>query len=141
MEPRFGFQYASSAYRGRTANLLDRRMGKRRKFLLWQRIYRGCGPAFPSLHGRYATSTLSGRRRRARALTSVRRANCTYGFPVCSFHEDGDLAEANEGINPTRLTSPYSPYSLVRGRDFQPAFRHRLNRCDQIRRTIQPSSR
>jgi len=31
---------------------------------------------------------LSGRRRRACALASVRRPNCTYGFPVCSFHED-----------------------------------------------------
>ena len=32
--------------------------------------------------------TESGRRRRAGALASVRRSNCTYGFPVCSFHED-----------------------------------------------------
>jgi hypothetical protein len=31
---------------------------------------------------------LSGRRRRACALASVRLSNCTYGFPVCSFHED-----------------------------------------------------
>jgi NADPH:quinone reductase-like Zn-dependent oxidoreductase len=31
---------------------------------------------------------MSGRRRRACALASVRRSNCTYGFPVCSFRED-----------------------------------------------------
>jgi hypothetical protein len=30
----------------------------------------------------------SGRRRRACALASVRRPNCTCGFPACSFHED-----------------------------------------------------
>jgi hypothetical protein len=30
----------------------------------------------------------SGRRRRAYALASVRRSNCTCGFPACSFHED-----------------------------------------------------
>ena len=31
---------------------------------------------------------LSGRRRRACALASVRLSNCTCGFPACSFHED-----------------------------------------------------
>jgi hypothetical protein len=41
-----------------------------------------------SLHGHYSASSLSGRRRRAYALTTVRRSNCTYSFPVCSFHED-----------------------------------------------------
>jgi hypothetical protein len=30
---------------------------------------------------------VSGRRRRACALASVRRSNCTCGFPACSFHE------------------------------------------------------
>ena len=34
------------------------------------------------------TKTQSGRRRRACALASVRRPNCTCGFPACSFHED-----------------------------------------------------
>jgi len=34
---------------------------------------------------------LSGRRRRACALASVRRPNCTCGFPACSFHEDSIL--------------------------------------------------
>ena len=33
-------------------------------------------------------SSVSGRRRRACALASVRRSNCTDGFPVCSFHDD-----------------------------------------------------
>ena len=32
--------------------------------------------------------TLSGRRRRACALASVRRSICTCGFPACSFYED-----------------------------------------------------
>jgi NADPH-dependent 2,4-dienoyl-CoA reductase/sulfur reductase-like enzyme len=39
------------------------------------------GPPFDGL-------PVSGRRRRAVARASVRRSNCTYGFPVCSFHED-----------------------------------------------------
>jgi len=34
------------------------------------------------------SSSQSGRRRRACALASVRRSNCTCGFPACSFHED-----------------------------------------------------
>src|SRR5215470_11588480 len=36
-------------------------------------------------------SPVSGRRRRAVALASVRRPNCTYSFPVCSFHKDSDM--------------------------------------------------
>src|ERR1039458_7449764 len=56
-----------------------------------------------------AAQHTSGRRRRACALASVRRSNCTDGFPVCSFHEDCLRADAIEGISPTRLTSPYSP--------------------------------
>ncbi len=36
-------------------------------------------------------SSVLGRRRRACALASVRRSNCTYGFPVCSFHEDSSV--------------------------------------------------
>ena len=43
-------------------------------------------PVAPSLCSR--GSTVSGRRRRACALASVRRSNCTCGFPACSFHED-----------------------------------------------------
>ena len=34
------------------------------------------------------SGSVSGRRRRADALASVRRSNCTYTFRVCSFHED-----------------------------------------------------
>ncbi len=52
---------------------------------------------------------LSGRRRRACALASVRRSNCTCGFPACSFHEGAWFRVAIEGINPTRFTSPNSP--------------------------------
>ena len=35
----------------------------------------------------------------ARALASVRRSNCTCGFPACSFHEDSFFRGAIEGIN------------------------------------------
>src|SRR5216683_6828742 len=49
----------------------------------------------------------SGRRRRAYALASVRRSNCTCRFPAYSFHEDS-YRDANEGINPIKLTSPCS---------------------------------
>ena len=38
-------------------------------------------------------SSVSGRRRRAEALASVRRSNCTYTFRVCSFHEDSFYKE------------------------------------------------
>jgi hypothetical protein len=34
---------------------------------------------------------LSGRRRRACALASVRLSNCTCSFPACSFREDSRL--------------------------------------------------
>ena len=46
------------------------------------------GPPSRVAPRRSAPSSVSGRRRRAEALASVRRPNCTYGFPVCSFHED-----------------------------------------------------
>src|ERR1700674_1275790 len=82
-----------------------------------------------------------GRRRRAFALPSVRRSNCTCGFPACSFHKGAFFRDAIEGINPTRVTSPYSRYNSGFGRTFQPAQRQRLSRCDQMRRTIQRSSR
>src|SRR5260370_26714967 len=42
---------------------------------------------------------VSGRRRRACALASVRRSNCTDGFPVCSFHDEALLRDASDGIN------------------------------------------
>jgi hypothetical protein len=83
---------------------------------------------------------LSGRRRRACALASVRRSNCTCGFPACSFHEDSYFRDVIEGINRTRFTNPYSPYSLVSGSCCQPLLRQRLHRCDRMRCTIQPLS-
>src|ERR1019366_7789168 len=95
----------------------------------------------PWLHGRYPASSLSCRRWRACALATVRRSNCTCSFPAYSFHEDSRFRDAIEGINWIKFTSPYSPYSLVSGNCRQPPFRHRLNRCDRMRRTIQPSSR
>jgi hypothetical protein len=38
-------------------------------------------------------------RRVALALASVRRPNCTCGFPACSFHEDSFFRDAIEGIS------------------------------------------
>ena len=38
-------------------------------------------------------------RQAALALASVRRPNCTCGFPACSFHEDSLFRDAMEGIN------------------------------------------
>jgi hypothetical protein len=32
-------------------------------------------------------------------LATVRRSNCTRGFPACSFHEDSYFRDAIEGIN------------------------------------------
>src|SRR5262249_4497652 len=55
------------------------------------------------------SGSLSGRRRRAVALASVRRPNCPYTFRVGSFHEDVGFRDAIEGINQTTQTSPYSP--------------------------------
>jgi hypothetical protein len=40
-----------------------------------------------------ATQGQSGRRRRAVALASVRRSNCTCRFPAYSFHEDARKQE------------------------------------------------
>src|SRR5271167_274234 len=64
----------------------------------------------------------SGRRRRARALASVRLSNCTCRFPAYSFHEDarGRECDSREGISEIRLTRPNSSYSLTRGNCFQP---------------------
>src|SRR5229473_555651 len=59
----------------------------------------------------------SGRRRRAYALASVRRSNCTCRFPAYSFHEDtrGREYEPSEGIRALRFTKPNSSYSFTRG--------------------------
>src|ERR1035438_410894 len=89
-----------------------------------------------------AAQRTSGRRRRAYALASVRRSNCTCRFPAYSFHEDTREREAepSEGIREMRFTKPNSSYSFTRGNCSQPRVRHRRKRCDQMRRTIQPSS-
>src|SRR5262245_26378932 len=55
-----------------------------------------------------AGSSVSGRRWRACTLATVRRSNCTDGFPVCSFHEESEYRDANEGTNRTRFTGPYA---------------------------------
>src|SRR5229473_3699678 len=48
---------------------------------------------------------LSGRRRRACALASVRRPNCTCGFPACSFHEDLHDKSVSRGQKLSRRAS------------------------------------
>jgi hypothetical protein len=84
----------------------------------------------------------SGRRRRAVALASVRRSNCTCRFPAYSFHVDAHERgrDPSEGIREMRFTKPNSSYSITVGNCIQPRVRHRRKRCDQMRRTIQPSS-
>src|ERR1700688_2281593 len=62
-------------------------------------------------------------------------------FAYAAFTKTQSCRDANEGINPIKLTSPCSRYSVFLGSLFQPPFLQRLYRCDQIRRTIQPSSR
>src|SRR5262245_1041630 len=79
----------------------------------------------PSLHGHYPISSLSGRRWRTLALATVRRSNRTCGFPAYGFHEDSLFGNVKEGINRTKFTSPYSPYSFLSGSCFQPVLRHR----------------
>jgi hypothetical protein len=74
-------------------------------------------------------------------LASVRRSNCTDGFPVYSFHDDALLRGVIEGIKAIKFTNAYSPYSLLLGSCRQPVFRQRLDRCDRSRCTIQLSSR
>src|SRR6267143_2320057 len=61
-------------------------------------------------------------------------------FAYAAFTKTQSFRDANEGINPIKLTSPCSWYSVFLGSLFQPPFLQRLYRCDQIRRTIQPSS-
>ena len=62
-------------------------------------------------------------------------------FPHAAFTKTQYFRDASEGINPTRFTSPYSPYNLVSGNCRQPPLRQRRHRCERMRRTIQPSSR
>src|SRR5215469_4914081 len=61
-------------------------------------------------------------------------------FPYAAFTKTQTCRDAREGINPIKFTSPYSRYSVVTGSCFHLPLRQRLNRCDQIRRTIQRSS-
>ena len=61
-------------------------------------------------------------------------------FPYAAVTKTQTCRDAREGINPSKFTSPYSRYSVVTGSCFHPPLRQRLNRCDQIRRTIQRSS-
>jgi hypothetical protein len=49
------------------------------------RVVRAVGTAFRRPGG------VGSEEARQTALASVRRSNCTYGFPVCSFHEDSDV--------------------------------------------------
>ena len=53
--------------------------------------------------------TVSGRRRRAETLASVRRSIWTCSFPASSFHEGVVFRDAIEGINLTKFTNPNSP--------------------------------
>ena len=73
---------------------------------------------------------------RLAALASVRRSNCTCGFPACSFHEDKPALGPSDGISAIKFSRPISPYSFVPGSSFHPQHRHRLYRWDQIRWTI-----
>jgi hypothetical protein len=84
----------------------------------------------------------SGRRRRAVALASVRRSNCTCRFPAYSFHEDARKRgrERSEGIRERRFTKAKLFIQLHLGQLYPARVRHRQKRCDQMRRTIQPSS-
>src|SRR6516165_6059803 len=61
-------------------------------------------------------------------LASVRRSNCTCGFPACSFHESATTKGrgCKEGISATRLTNPNSQRRRCIGRVHHPEQRHRL---------------
>src|SRR5215469_17873409 len=54
-------------------------------------------------------SSVSGRRRRAVALASVRRPNYTFSFPVCSFHEDSDIPRCKRRNQPDQVHKPILP--------------------------------
>src|SRR5438876_9605018 len=60
---------------------------------------------------------VSGRRRRACALASVRRPNCTYGFPVCSVHEDSATPGCKRR---NEIDQPNKPVLVVELRRWQP---------------------
>lgn len=64
---------------------------------------------FPSLFGRFTGVGSEEARSVSLALASVRRSNCTCGFPAYSFHEDSLAGTAIEGINRIRFTNPNSP--------------------------------
>lgn len=109
---------------------LFRRVGHKSTYICLDRPLRG-GGCVGSEEARDLTITLA----------SVRRSNCTDGFPVYSFHDDALPRGVIEGIKAIKFTNPYSPYSFVLGSCRQPVFRQRLDRCDRSRRTIQLSSR
>jgi hypothetical protein len=69
----------------------------------------------PSLQLRYEPSSLSGRRRRACALATVRRSNCTYSFPVCSFHEDSATSMCKRRNQPNQVNKPVLAVKLGLG--------------------------
>jgi hypothetical protein len=93
---------------------------------------------FPPLFG-WFTGVGSEVAHQVSMLATVRRPNPACSFPAHGFHEDSTIRGRKEGINPTRFTSPYSPKSVAVGSCFQPQLRQRLNRCDQMRRTIHRS--
>src|SRR5215470_14351673 len=63
---------------------------------------------------------LSGRRRRAVALASVRRPNCTYSFPVCSFHEDSDVPRCKRRNQPDQVHKSILPVQRRDGKLLPP---------------------
>ena len=101
-----------------------------------------CGRRNQTQHGPFAPSALpdfiavGSEEARLTALASVRRSNCTCGFPACSFHEDKPALGPSDGISAIKFSRPISPYSFVSGSSFHPQHRHRLYRWDQIRWTI-----
>src|ERR1700747_431180 len=111
-----------------TSVLLDRRSSLlilRQRSFVFVRVMRGCGVGGGAL---------------TRAPPSAAQTARTL-FAYAAFTKTQSCRDANEGINPIKLTSPCSRYSVFLGSRFQPPFLQRLYRCDQIRRTIQPSSR
>src|SRR5215470_20425724 len=65
-------------------------------------------------------SSVSGRRRRAVALASVRRPNCTYNFPVCSFNEDSDVPRCKRRNQPDQVHKPILPVQRRDGKLLPP---------------------
>src|SRR5216684_2927628 len=93
--------------RGAALQAAERR-GPRVSSFLWGFHVRHDGAVrFSETHKlTWLQSCQSGRRRRAVALASVRRSNCTCRFPAYSFHEDtrGREYEPSEGIRALRFT-------------------------------------